>query len=212
MSDSVSRETSREVFGSGFAAADRYAQWLTGEGIVRGLLGPREAERVWDRHLLNSALIAPWIPQGARVGDIGSGAGLPGIPVGLARSDVSVTLVEPLLRRVRFLDEVVADLRSLLPNDGYAFEVVRSRAEDLIGQRSFDAVVARAVAPLERLVTWTVPLLSETGCLIAIKGSTASEEVTQAAPALAALKLTATVETTAHGDATTTVVVVRRHP
>jgi len=156
------------VFGERFQLAEAYAAWLTGAGIERGLLGPREAERVWDRHILNCTALAQLLPQGARVADVGSGAGLPGIPLALARPDLVVTLIEPLLRRTTFLDEVTADL-------GISITVIRARAEDLTGQ--FDAVVSRAVAPLDRLARWCAPLLSPGGLFLALKGSSATEEL-----------------------------------
>jgi 16S rRNA (guanine527-N7)-methyltransferase len=118
--------------------------------------------------------------------------------------------VEPLLRRATFLGEVVADLQPLLEPDTQRFEVVRSRAEDLRGRRDFDTVVARAVAPLERLLGWTEPLLAEAGCLIAIKGTSAGDEVVQAAPLLEARGLTASVETASRGSSLVTAVIVRR--
>ncbi|MEC9053615.1 MAG: 16S rRNA (guanine(527)-N(7))-methyltransferase RsmG, partial [Actinomycetota bacterium] len=125
---------------------ERYVGWLAGAGTERGLMGPREVPRLWERHVLTSAVVGEWVPEGVSVADIGSGAGLPGIPLALARPDLEVTLVEPLLRRAIFLEEVVADL-------GLPVRVVRSRAEDLHGQLSFDVVTSRAVAPLDRLAS-----------------------------------------------------------
>ena len=136
---------------------ERYAELLATDGVVRGLIGPREVPRLWDRHIVNCALLATALPRDARVADIGSGAGLPGLVVGLARPDVRVTLVEPLLRRTTFLEEVVAEL-------GLDKVVVRrDRADALHGQETFDVVTARAVAPLERLLGWCMPLVSPTG-------------------------------------------------
>ncbi len=160
MSD-VSRETppapesARGVFPvDRLPLAERYAELLATEGVVRGLIGPREAPRLWERHLLNCAVLAELLPEGATVCDIGSGAGLPGLVVAIARPDLRVTLVEPLLRRTTFLDEVVDEL-------GLAgsVEVVRGRAEELHGARTFDVVTSRAVAPLERLLAWSMPLV-----------------------------------------------------
>jgi 16S rRNA (guanine527-N7)-methyltransferase len=164
----------REVFGSALPLAQRYAGWLAEDGVVRGLLGPREVPRIWERHLVNCAVVAPALPPGARVVDVGSGAGVPGIPLVLVRPDLQMVLVEPLLRRVGFLAEVVADLA--LP-----VEVVRARAEQL-EPACADAVVARAVAPLPRLVRATLPVLRPGGVLVALKGSTVDEEL-QAAEA-----------------------------
>ncbi|HEU4674727.1 MAG TPA: 16S rRNA (guanine(527)-N(7))-methyltransferase RsmG [Motilibacteraceae bacterium] len=168
-----------ETFGARLALAERYARWLAEGGTERGLLGPRERPRLWSRHLLNCAVLTDLIPSGARVADVGSGAGLPGMVVALRRPDLQVTLVEPLLRRSRFLSEVVADLGL-----HESVEVVRARAEDLHGARTFDVVTARAVAPLERLAAWCLPLLVPHGELLALKGGTAAEERAAAEPLL----------------------------
>jgi 16S rRNA (guanine527-N7)-methyltransferase len=189
----VSRETSAQaevIFGDRLPLIERYAQWLADQGVVRGLLGPREINRIWDRHIINSALVSEFIPPGATVADLGSGAGLPGIPLALARPDVSVTLVEPLLRRMTFLTEVLADLQSLA-TEPLKIELVRGRAEELHGKATFDVVTARALAPLERLVGWAAPLLGSGGQLVALKGSSAGEEIEQAASVLAKAGLSA---------------------
>ena len=154
--------------------AERYAAWLTGAGVERGLIGPREVDRLWDRHLLNCAVVAQAVPPGVSLADIGSGAGLPGIPIALARPDLRVTLVEPLLRRATFLSEVVEDLG--LDH----VEVVRARAEQLHGQRTFDVVTSRAVAPLERLLGWCLPLTAPEGVVLAMKGASAPVEIEDA--------------------------------
>jgi 16S rRNA (guanine527-N7)-methyltransferase len=189
----VSRETSAQaelIFGDRLPLIERYAQWLADQGVVRGLLGPREVNRIWDRHIINSALVSEFISPGATVADLGSGAGLPGIPLALARPDVSVTLVEPLLRRMTFLTEVLADLQSLA-TEPLKIELVRGRAEELHGKATFDVVTARALAPLERLVGWAAPLLGSGGQLVALKGSSAGEEIEQAASVLAKAGLSA---------------------
>jgi 16S rRNA (guanine527-N7)-methyltransferase len=155
-----------------------YADLLATDGVVRGLIGPREAPRLWDRHLLNSAVLGEAIPQGSTVCDIGSGAGLPGLVVAIARPDLSITLVEPLLRRTTFLGEVVEALS--LTN----VEVVRGRADALHGSRTFDVVTSRAVAPLDRLLEWSMPLVAPAGALVAMKGSNVGEEVEAARPVL----------------------------
>lgn len=160
---------------------ERYAALLVTDGIVRGLIGPREADRLWDRHLLNSAAVAELVPAQATVCDIGSGAGLPGLVVAIARPDVQMTLIEPLLRRTTFLSEVV-DLLAL-----ENVEVVRGRAEALHGQRTFDLVTSRAVAPLPRLLEWSMPLVNPTGAMVAMKGSSIAEEIVDAAETLAVL-------------------------
>lgn len=180
-----------EVFGADrLPLAIRYAELLAGEGVLRGLIGPREAPRLWDRHLINCALLSPALPEGASVVDIGSGAGLPGLVLAIARPDLSITLVEPLLRRTTFLEEVVAELG--LTN----VTVVRGRADVLHGKATFDVVTSRAVAPLERLLGWSMPLVAPHGALVAMKGSSAAEEVAAVAATLPGLGCApATVDT-----------------
>lgn len=189
MSEDVSRETpslpgaARRVFPSDrLDAAQRYAELLATEGVVRGLIGPRETPRLWDRHLLNSAVLAEAIPASVSVCDVGTGAGLPGLVVAIARPDLHVTLVEPLLRRTTFLLEVVDELEL----DGV--EVVRGRADDLHGERRFDVVTSRAVAPLDKLLRWSMPLVDGSGSLIAMKGSSAPTEIHAARPVLSELR------------------------
>ena len=166
------------LFGDRIDAAERYVGLLATDGILRGLIGPREAPRLWDRHVLNSALLADAVPEGASVADVGSGAGLPGLVVAIARPDLRVTLVEPLLRRTTFLLEAVETL-------GLGNVVVRrDRADALHGSARFDAVTARAVAPLERLLGWCMPLVAPEGALLAMKGSSADDEVAAAGPTL----------------------------
>jgi len=187
------------IFGARLTLASRYADLLCSAGVERGLIGPREAERIWTRHLLNSAAVAPLIPVGAHVVDVGSGAGLPGVPIALARADVHVTLTEPMARRVQFLAEVVADLA--LP-----LQVVRARAEELTTR--YDVVVARAVAPLARLVALAVPLLAAGGQLLALKGRSVHDEVTDARAALADSGGTVDVRHVGDGEWGATVAVV----
>jgi len=169
----------REIFtGEAWTKAQAYAELLAGPGVVRGLLGPREVPRLWDRHLLNCAVVAEAVPKGVRLVDIGSGAGLPGIVLAILRPDITVTLLEPLLRRTVFLEECVEALK--LENA----EVLRGRAEEVAGERLFDVACARAVAPLDRLLLWSMPLLVEGGELLAVKGERAAEELTAAGDAL----------------------------
>lgn len=156
----------------------RYAEMLADAGVVRGLIGPREVPRLWDRHLLNSGVLMAELPEGATVADIGTGAGLPGMVVAIGRPDLRVTLVEPLLRRTTFLEEVVETLG--LTN----VEVVRGRADALHGVRTFDVVTSRAVAPLDRLLEWSMPLVAPHGRLVALKGSSVVEEIETARPVL----------------------------
>ncbi|MDH6226058.1 MULTISPECIES: 16S rRNA (guanine(527)-N(7))-methyltransferase RsmG [Streptomyces] len=172
-------EQAREVFGDRFDDAVRYAELLADAGVQRGLIGPREVPRLWERHLLNCAVLSEVVPEGVTVCDVGSGAGLPGIPLALVRGDLKITLLEPLLRRTTFLTEVV----ELLGLDHVT--VVRGRAEEVLGKlQPVHVVTARAVAPLDRLATWGIPLLRPYGEMLALKGDTAEEELTAAASAL----------------------------
>ncbi|MFE9771169.1 16S rRNA (guanine(527)-N(7))-methyltransferase RsmG [Streptomyces sp. NPDC005931] len=175
-------EQAREVFGDRFADAVRYAELLAEAGVQRGLIGPREVPRLWERHLLNCAVLSEVVPEGVTVCDVGSGAGLPGIPLALVREDLKITLLEPLLRRTTFLTEVV----ELLGLDHVT--VVRGRAEEVMGKLTpVHVVTARAVAPLDRLATWGIPLLRPYGEMLALKGDTAEEELKSAATALSKL-------------------------
>jgi 16S rRNA (guanine527-N7)-methyltransferase len=165
----------------------RYADWLAGAGTTRGLMGPREVPRLWERHILNSVALAELLPPKTRLVDIGTGAGLPGLAVACVRPDLHVEVVEPLQRRTDFLLEVVADL-------GLAdrVRVIRGRAEDAavidtVGSSPF--VTARAVAPLDKLVRWSFPLLQPGGTLLAMKGSTAEEEIAAHRPLLKHLRV-----------------------
>ena len=170
----------RRVFPSErLAAVERYAELLATDGVVRGLIGPREAPRLWERHLVNCVLLGELIPDGSTVCDVGSGAGLPGLVLAVARPDLRMTLVEPLLRRTTFLAEAVEALA--LPN----VDVVRGRADSLHRRRTFDVVTSRAVAPLGRLLGWSMPLVAPTGVLLAMKGSSVTEEIEGAAEELA---------------------------
>ncbi|WFE30658.1 16S rRNA (guanine(527)-N(7))-methyltransferase RsmG [Solwaraspora sp. WMMD791] len=167
-----------EIFGpQRLPLAVRYADLLATEGTLRGLIGPREVPRLWDRHLLNCAVLGELVPTGSTVVDVGSGAGLPGLALAIARPDLSVVLVEPLARRTAFLAEAV-DLLGLTG----AVEVVRGRAEELVRSRPDCAapiVTARAVAPLDRLVGWCLPLVEPGGRLLAMKGGSAAAEVAE---------------------------------
>ncbi|MFI7438933.1 16S rRNA (guanine(527)-N(7))-methyltransferase RsmG [Nonomuraea indica] len=174
-------DIARDVFtGEAWERANAFAELLAGAGVVRGLLGPREVPRIWDRHLLNCAVVAEAVPPDVHLVDIGSGAGLPGLVLAIVRPDITVTLLEPLLRRTVYLEECVDALK--LDN----VEVLRGRAEELAGKREFDVASARAVAPLDRLLKWAMPLLREGGELIAMKGERAAEELAEAGPQLRA--------------------------
>lgn len=166
-----------ERFGAYESILWRYAEYLVGPATVRGLLGPREVDRIWDRHLLNSMALAELLPVGSRLVDIGAGAGLPGLAIACIRPDLKVDLVESLLRRTNFLEEVVTGLGL-----SKRVRVVRGRAEDrevvrTVGSTMF--VTARAVAPLDRLARWSFPLLKRGGILLAIKGETAEAELAE---------------------------------
>jgi 16S rRNA (guanine527-N7)-methyltransferase len=173
--DEQERCAAERLFGERLPLAERYVAHLASSGIVRGLIGPREVPRLWSRHVLNCAVVEELIATGARVADVGSGAGLPGLCLALARPDLRITLIEPLERRVQWLDEVVADLG--LTN----VRVLRARAEqarDEVGE--VDVVTARAVSALVGLVDITLPLLRGTGELLALKGRSAADEVRKA--------------------------------
>lgn len=160
-------------FGDRLELAQRYVELLASTGVEHGLLGPREVPRLWSRHILNCAVIGELIPHGARVIDIGSGAGLPGIPLALARRDLDVLLVEPLLRRVRWLTSALGELGL----SGVA--VHRGRAEDLAATQAAEIVTARAVTRLATLGSWCAPAVLPGGRLLALKGSTAQKELTE---------------------------------
>jgi 16S rRNA (guanine527-N7)-methyltransferase len=197
------------LFGAGLEAAVRYAQILAGAGVERGLLGPHEADRLWDRHLLNSVALGELLSPGEQIADIGSGAGLPGIPLALARADLRVTLIEPLLRRSDFLREVVEDLN-------LDVTVVRGRAEEqtvrqIVGEA--DAVVSRAVASLDKLTKWSMPLLRPGGRMLAIKGERAEQEIDEHRRAMQSLGAVDARVVTCGGDylnPPATVVIARR--
>lgn len=163
-----------DVFGARLPLAERFAAMLAEHGVARGLIGPREVSRIWERHVLNSAVLAELVSDGARVVDVGSGAGLPGLPLAIARPDLSIALLEPMARRVAWLDEVTEALE--LTN----VRVVRGRAEERHIRRELagaDVVTARAVAPLAKLAGWCLPLARVDGTVLALKGASADEEV-----------------------------------
>ena len=166
------------IFGGRLDLAKRYVEHLATSGIERGLIGPREVPRLWSRHVLNCAVVAELIDDGAKVADVGSGAGLPGLCLAIARPDLYLTLIEPLERRVTWLEEVVMDLG--LAN----VEIIRARAEAAIGKVECSVVTARAVSALNTLAPLTIPLLGGEGELLAIKGRSAEEEIAKAAKVL----------------------------
>lgn len=176
------RQVVEVLFGERRHLAETFARMLCEHGVERGLIGPRETERVWERHVLNSAAVTELLPPNCRVVDVGSGAGLPGVPLAIARPDITLTLVESMARRVTWLREVVAELE-------LDIEVVRGRAEEGPVRKQLagsDVVTARAVAPMAQLSSWCLPLLRPGGWLLALKGATAAEELTRDAAAIEA--------------------------
>lgn len=173
VSDTVPLDPS-DVFGSRLPLAQKYHDSLATDGSTRGFIGPREVPRLWERHLINCAVVAEVMPQGATLIDVGSGAGLPGIPLAIARPDLKITLIEPLLKRSTYLNEVV----DLLGLDNVT--VIRGRVEEGPVKKQVqgaDIVTSRAVAPLGKLAKWSLPLVRKGGEMIALKGSSVHEEL-----------------------------------
>jgi 16S rRNA (guanine527-N7)-methyltransferase len=188
------------IFGDRLPLAVRYTDWLAGTGVERGLIGPRETDRLWERHVLNCAAVAALIPPGSSVIDIGSGAGLPGVVLALARPDLHITLVEPMLRRTEFLESVVADLGLT------SVKIHRARAEDLPRRRpgpdpAVDCVTARAVARIDRLAAAAAPLLRAGGDLLAIKGAGVRAELADGWPGVQRASMTRGVALFSVGEA-----------
>ncbi|KSU65081.1 16S rRNA (guanine(527)-N(7))-methyltransferase RsmG [Arthrobacter sp. NIO-1057] len=167
-----------KIFGDRLDLAKRYVQHLASSGIERGLLGPREVPRLWSRHVLNCAVIESVMERDVEVADVGSGAGLPGLCLAIARPDLKLTLIEPLERRCIWLSEVIDDLG--LDN----VTVMRGRAEQMVDAVNARYVTARAVSALTNLAGLTIPLLHGQGELIAIKGRSAAEEIEKASKAI----------------------------
>jgi 16S rRNA (guanine527-N7)-methyltransferase len=208
MNTAVSRETppppdeAAAFFGARLDLAQQFADLLAADGVTRGLIGPREVPRLWDRHLVNCGLLTQAIGRDESICDVGSGAGLPGVVLAILRPELSVTLVEPLLRRVTFLEEVIEKLELS------RVTVVRGRAEDQpVGE--FDVVCARAVAPMEKLARWCLPLCRPGGRLLAMKGASAVDELAGATAALGAWGAREwTVREFSHGGASILVIEV----
>jgi 16S rRNA (guanine527-N7)-methyltransferase len=201
-------EAVRELFGLAWAPAEHFASMLVEEGELRGLIGPRELPRLWTRHLVNSAAVVPFIPEGVSVADVGSGAGFPGVVVAIMRPDLEVHLIDTMERRVVWLSDVVEELG--LDN----VTVVQARAEELHGKAAFDVVTARAVAAMDKLARWTMPLTKSGGRLIALKGQRAEDELENAKYVLRKLGATEVrieeVRPVADGESTTVVVIDKR--
>ena len=176
-----SRAAAAAMFGTALPEAERYAELLAGPGVAQGLIGPAEAERVWERHILNCGAIADFVPSRCSLIDVGSGAGLPGIVLAILRPGVQVTLLEPMARRVQFLRRCMSELGL------DRVEVVRARAEDVAGELSSDVVTARAVAPLARLTELCAGVARPGGIVLAMKGASAAAELAAARPVLARL-------------------------
>lgn len=196
-----------EVFGAQFEQATRYATLLGTVGLTRGLLGPREAERIWTRHLLNSAAVAALVPTGATVLDLGSGAGLPGLPLAMARPDLRVVLVESRLRPVVFLREAVNELAM---ED--RVRIWHGRAEAAAGLLTGAVVTARAVADLTTLCLWARPLLLEDGQMLWLRGQASEAEAAAAKDGLARVGITLEVRRCGPATAAASVVVARLRP
>ena len=177
------------VFGDRMPLAEQFAGILADTGVSHGLIGPREVPRLWERHLLNCAVIADAFPREARLIDVGSGAGLPGVVLAIVRPDLEVHLVEPMLRRTQWLDAVVAELGL------DSVTVHRGRAEEFAGVLAAPFVTARAVARLDKLARWCVPLLEAQGVLVAMKGRSAATELDEDRKGLERLGLTDAVVT-----------------
>jgi 16S rRNA (guanine527-N7)-methyltransferase len=178
----IDREVLSEYFGDAFPAVERFADRLRDEGEIRGLIGPREVPRIWDRHILNSAAVVPFLPTTGLIADVGSGAGLPGIVIAAMRPEATIYLVEPMERRCTWLTEIADDLG--LAN----VEVKRGRAEEFHGAFECDAVTSRAVAALDKLARLSLPLVRPGGQMIVLKGRNVSQEIDPARKALRKLK------------------------
>lgn len=202
-------EGAADVFGTALPEIEAFAEMLEAEGELRGLIGPREIPRLWQRHLINSAVLSRYVDDGERLADIGSGAGFPGIVLALMRPQLEVHLVETMERRAIWLHHVVASLE--LGN----VTVHRGRVEHIHHKRHFDVVTARAVAAIDKLARWTMPLLKADGRLVLLKGRRAAEELAAAKKVLNELGIVSSQvdEVMMPGsDDATYVVVCRRSP
>lgn len=164
-------QASRDILGMGFGAAVEFARMLASEGELRGLIGPKEVPRLWRRHIMNSTAVAPFLPASGVVADVGSGAGFPGIVLAMIRPDLEFELIEPMERRVQWLNEV----QELLDLDNIS--IVHQRAEELHKKKCYSAVTARAVAAMDKLLRVTGPLIADDGSLYALKGQRVYDEI-----------------------------------
>lgn len=180
--ETLDQQSVRTYFGDAYPAVETFAARLRDEGEVRGLIGPREVDRIWDRHILNSAAVVPFLPEAGLIADVGSGAGLPGIVVAAMRPEAAVYLIEPMERRCAWLTEIVEALG--LTN----VEVKRGRAEEYHGAFECDAVTSRAVAALDKLARLSLPLLRPGGEMIVLKGKNVARELDPARKVLRRLK------------------------
>jgi 16S rRNA (guanine527-N7)-methyltransferase len=170
-----------------FSKLDQFAQILIEDGVKLGLIGPREVDRIWERHILNCAAISELISDGQSVIDIGSGAGLPGLVLAILNPQSKVTLIEPMQRRCDFLTNTVKKL------DLKNVSILKDRAENVSVQAQ--VVTSRAIAPLNKLLEWSLPLVLKNGKVLAIKGEKAQDELVQAKTDIPALKnMTATIK------------------
>jgi len=165
-------------FGASFEKVSAFHAMLAEHGEERGLIGPRELGRLWNRHILNSAAVVRYLPARGTIVDVGSGAGLPGIVIAAMLPDAEVVLIEPMERRCAWLDEVVETVG--LPN----VTVRRGRADEYAGAIEADAVTSRAVASLSKLVRWSFPLVAVGGELVVLKGRNVRDEIEPARKAL----------------------------
>lgn len=203
--ESLGADALRDFFGDHFSTVNAFAELLAEEGETRGLIGPRELNRLWERHILNSAAVVPFL-GGGRIVDVGSGAGLPGLVIAAMLPDREVLLVEPMERRVAWLEEAASTVG--LSN----VVVVRGRAEEVKDIVTADVLTARAVASVDKLIKWCLPLLGPTGQMVLLKGRSAAEEIDRAKYALRKARLIAEIESapTLPGLQPTTVVRLRR--
>lgn len=167
-------ETAAELFGDRLSKAEEFSELLRRHGEERGLVGPRDVDIIWDRHIVNSGLLKRLLPTSGRLVDVGSGAGLPGIVLALTNPELDITLIEPMERRTMWLHEVVSKL------DLGNIRVLRGRADEFHGAEEYDVVTARAVAPMDKLTRWCLPLVDKGGQLLALKGRRAGEELLKA--------------------------------